>query len=65
MWAKRLGVPLVHDPAFHQAQPEHYHPTRLQGEPLAVSFHKHTGKLSPSQVAEEYLSDKGVQKDEL
>jgi len=62
IWARRLKVNLIHDPLFHQATPEHYHTTRLEGEGPAVSFHKHTGKVKPDKIFRDFLTD---QKQEL
>ena len=64
-WGKRLGLKVITDSTFHQASPEHYHPTRLSGEPKAVAFHKHSGRVKPDQVVKDYLTEKLESKDEL
>ncbi|XP_068678836.1 beta-1,3-glucosyltransferase-like isoform X2 [Montipora foliosa] len=51
---RRLGVPLIHSPAFHQAKPNEYVPSLLAHQ-NPVSFHKHND-LDPLTVYEQYLS---------
>lgn len=51
---RRLGVPLTHNPAFHQAKPSEYVPSLLAHQ-TPVSFHKHQD-LDPLAVYKEYLS---------
>ncbi|XP_067034034.1 beta-1,3-glucosyltransferase-like [Acropora muricata] len=51
---RRLGVPLTHSSAFHQAKPNEYAPSLLEHQ-TPVSFHKHTD-LDPLSVYEKYLS---------
>lgn len=51
---RRLGVPLTHSSAFHQAKPNEYVPSLLAHQ-TPVSFHKHHD-LDPLSVYEEYLS---------
>ncbi|KAJ7387327.1 fucose metabolic process [Desmophyllum pertusum] len=51
---RRLGVPVTHNPAFHQAKPNEYVPSLLAHQ-TPVSFHKHYD-LDPLTVYKEYLS---------
>ncbi|XP_078361021.1 beta-1,3-glucosyltransferase-like [Oculina patagonica] len=51
---RRLGVPLTHNSAFHQAKPKEYVPSLLAHQ-TPVSFHKHQD-LDPLAVYKEYLS---------
>ncbi|GMT11373.1 hypothetical protein PFISCL1PPCAC_2670, partial [Pristionchus fissidentatus] len=53
MCARRLGIPLVHSPAMHQARPSDYPRSFLSRLP-PVSFHKHDGE-DPYEVFTRYL----------
>ncbi|XP_073258461.1 beta-1,3-glucosyltransferase-like [Porites lutea] len=51
---RRLGIPLTHSPAFHQAKPNEYVPSLLAHQ-TPISFHKHND-LDPLTVYKDYLS---------
>lgn len=55
MCARRLGIPIVHSAAFHQAQPYDYDETYLN-RIRPISFHKFHD-LDPYKVYADYLDN--------
>lgn len=39
-WTSSLGIPIIHEPAFHQSEPHNYHPEVLRLSERPVSFHR-------------------------
>eukprot|EP00794_Sanderia_malayensis_P014191 gene14191-15671_t len=55
MCFRNMGIPSVHNSAFHQARPSQYVPELLQHQ-YKVSFHKHF-MVDPMDVYKKYLHD--------
>jgi UDP-glucose:O-linked fucose beta-1,3-glucosyltransferase len=59
-WLNSADVPAVHEVGFHQRRPFDYHPTYLQLEGPAVSFHSVFGqRTDPDRLYAEYLAPAG------
>jgi len=52
-WLTSIGVPILHEEVFHQAEPHNYHPEVLAASEAPVSFHRYGVQLPASAKPEQ------------